>query len=117
MEVPAQALPAVSGAVGGAILTLFLGFYCGGWHTTNSADRMARELAHTKVVAALAPFCVDQFGRSADAAQTAALLQLKTDYERGYFLERGGWTSLPGSKDSWGVGRACGDLLIAVARK
>jgi hypothetical protein len=43
---------------------------------------------------------------------------LLTNYERGSFLEKAGYTSLPGSKDTnWGVGRACGDLLAAAAKK
>lgn len=118
MEIPAQTKPALWGAVGGAILTLIIGFNWGGWHTTGSADRMAKEASDKKVIAALAPFCVDQFLKSADATQSAALLKLTTDYERGSFLEKGGWTGSPGSKETnWGVGRACGDLLAAVAKK
>jgi hypothetical protein len=118
MEIPAQTKPVVWGAVGGAILTLIVGFNWGGWYTTSSADRMAKEVSEKKVIAALAPFCVDQFQKSADAAQTAALLNLTTNYERGSFLEKGGWTGLPGAKETnWGVGRACADLLASVAKK
>jgi hypothetical protein len=118
MEIPAQTKPAVWGAVGGAILTLIVGFNWVGWHTTSSADRMANAVAEKKVIAALAPFCVDQFLKSADATQTAALLNLTTSYERGSFLEKGGWTGLPGAKETnWGVGRACADLLALAAKK
>ena len=118
MEIPAQTKPVVWGAVGGAVLTLMVGFYWAGWHTANSAQRMAAEVSDKKVIAALAPFCVDQFRKSADPTQTAALLKLTTNYERGSFLEKGGWTGLPGSKETnWGVGRACGDLLAAAASK
>src|SRR2546423_4636437 len=41
------------------ILTLIVGFYWGGWQTTSSANRIANEQSATKVIAALAPFCVD----------------------------------------------------------
>jgi hypothetical protein len=106
------------GAVGGAILTLILGFFWGGWQTTSAADRMANELSDKKVIAALAPFCVDRFRKSADATQSAELLQFATNYERASFLQKGGYTSLPGSTESnWGVGRACGDLLAAAPKK
>lgn len=118
MAIPAQTKPVIWGAIGGGILTLVLGFYLGGWHTASSAQRMAAEASDKKVVAALAPFCVDQFLKSADPTETAALLKLTTNYERGSFLEKGGWTGLPGSKETnWGVGRACGDLLATVAKK
>jgi hypothetical protein len=118
MEIPAQTKPAVWGAVGGAILTLILGFYWGGWQTTSSANKMANEQSGIKVIAALAPFCVDRFLKSADATQSVELQKLTTNYERGSFLEKAGYTSLPGSTETnWGVGRACGDLLAAAAKK
>jgi hypothetical protein len=118
MELPAQTKPVVWGAVGGAILTMLIGFYWGGWQTTSSANRLANEQAGVKVIAALAPFCVDRFLKSADAAQSAELVKLTTNYDRGSFLEKGGYTSTPGSKETnWGVGRACGDLLAAAAKK
>ena len=118
MEFPAQTKPALWGAVGGAILTLIVGFYWGGWQTTSSANRMANEQSAAKVIAALAPFCVDRFLKSADAAQSAGLLKFTTNYDRGSFLEKGGYTSLPGSTaTNWAVGRACGDLLAAADAK
>jgi len=118
MDVPPQTKPAVWGAVGGAIATLILGFYWGGWETTSSANRMANEQSEKKVIAALAPFCVDRFLKSADAMQSAELLKFTTNYERGSFLEMAGYTNLPGSTvTNWAVGRACGDLLAAAAKK
>jgi hypothetical protein len=118
MELPVQIKPTIWGAAGGAILTLVLGFYFGGWHTASSARRMAEEASDKRVIETLAPFCVDQFQKTANTAQTTALLELTTDYERGSFLEKGGWTGLPGSKETnWRVGRACADLLAAAAKK
>jgi hypothetical protein len=102
------------GAAAGAVVTMSLGFYLGGWQTTSSANRMANELSEKNVIAALAPFCVDRFRKSADAAQSAQLLKFTSGYERSSFLEKGGFTGLPGSTESnWGVARACGDLLAA----
>jgi len=118
MEVPSQTKPAVWGAVGGAMLTLIVGFYWGGWQTTSSANRMANEQSDKKVIAALAPFCADRFLKSAGPTQSAELLKLTTNYERGSFLEKAGYTNLPGSTAAnWGVGRACGDLLAAAVKK
>jgi hypothetical protein len=54
METSSQVKPALWGAVGGAILTLILGFYWGGWQTTNSASKMAKEQSDQKVIAARA---------------------------------------------------------------
>ena len=49
---------------------------------------MANEQSEKKVIAALAPFCVDRFLKSADATQSADLLKLTTNYDRGNFLEQ-----------------------------
>jgi alpha/beta superfamily hydrolase len=118
MDIPTQTKPAIWGAVAGAIATLILGFYFGGWQTSRSAEQLANERSEKKVIAALAPFCVDRFRKSADAQQSAELLKFTTDYERGSFLEKGGWTTLPGSTEpNWAVGRACGNLLAAAAKK
>jgi hypothetical protein len=118
MEFSSQLKSALWGAVGGAAALAIIGFNWGGWQTTSSANRMANEQAGKKVIAALAPFCADRFLKSADATQSADLLKLTTSYERGSFLEKAGYTSLPGSTETnWGVGRACGDLLAAAAKK
>lgn len=118
MEVPAQVKPAIWGAIGGAIAIVALGFSWGGWQTAGAVDRIAKDQSEKKVIAALAPFCVERFLKSADAAQSADLLKLTTSYERGSFLEKGGWTGLPDAKESnWGVGRACGELLAAAVKK
>jgi hypothetical protein len=118
METSSQVKPAVWGAVGGAIFTLIVGFYWGGWQTTNSANKMAKEQSDQKVIAALAPFCADRFQKSADATQSAELLKLTSNYERGSFLEKAGFTNMPGSTaTNWGVGRACGELLAAASKK
>ena len=56
--------------------------------------------------------------RAPDATQSAELLKVTTGYERSSFLEKGGFTSVPGSTEgNRGVARACGDLLVAAAKK
>jgi hypothetical protein len=106
------------GAAAGAVALAIVGFSWGGWQTASSANRIAKEVSDKNVIAALAPFCVDRFLKGADAAQSAELPKFTTTYERGSFLEKGGWTSMPGSKETnWGVGRACGDLLAAAVKK
>jgi hypothetical protein len=97
MELPARTKPALWGAIGGAAALAIIGFNWGGWQTTASANKMAKEQSDQKVIAALVPFCVDRFLKSADATQSAELLKFATNYERGSFLEKGGYTSLPGS--------------------
>ena len=58
----------LQGVAAGAIATLVIGFGWGGWMLGSSAKTLADNTANSAVVAAIAPICVDQFQRSADAA-------------------------------------------------
>jgi hypothetical protein len=63
----------VQGAVAGAVVTMVVGFYWGGWSLGSTADRMAKERSEQAVVAALAPVCVDKFRALPDAEASRAL--------------------------------------------
>jgi hypothetical protein len=43
------------------------------------------------VVAAIAPICVDQFQRSADAGNNLTALKKISTWEQATFVEKGGW--------------------------
>jgi hypothetical protein len=63
----------LQGAATGAVATIFVGFYWGGWSLGSTADKMATEQSKA-VVAALAPVCADKFRAQPDAAaKTIAL--------------------------------------------
>ena len=103
----------LQGVAVGAIATLVIGFGWGGWMLGSSAKTLADNTASSAVVAAIAPICVDQFQRSADAAvNLTALKKTSTHGNRRPYVEKGGWAVMPGSKaaDS-GVPQACAALL------
>ena len=68
--------------------------------------------ASSAVVAAIAPICVDQFQRSADAANNLTELKKTDSWQQAAYVEKGGWAVMPGSKavDS-GVPQACAAIL------
>jgi hypothetical protein len=102
------------GAVGVAA-TLVVGFGWGGWMLASSAKTLADNTATSAVVAAIAPICVDQFQRSADAATNLTALKKADSWQQAAYVEKGGWAVMPGSKaaDS-GVPQACATLLSSV---
>src|SRR5438309_11331467 len=51
----------LQGAAAGAVVTMFVGFYWGGWSLGSTADKMAKDRSELAVVAALAPVCADKF--------------------------------------------------------
>ena len=65
----------LQGAAVGVVATLAVGFGYGGWMLGSSAKTLADNTASSAVIAAVAPICVDQFQRSADA--TANMTALK----------------------------------------
>ncbi len=58
----------LQGAAAGAVATIFVGFYWGGWSLGSTADKVAKERSELAVVAALAPVCADKFRALPDAA-------------------------------------------------
>ena len=102
----------LQGAAAGALATLVIGFGWGGWMLGSSAKSLADSAANSAVVAAIAPICVDQFQRSADAAGSLAALKKIGTWEQGAYVEKAGWATMPGSKAAdAGVPQACATIL------
>src|SRR5208282_1473015 len=107
------------GAALGAFATLGIGFSWGGFMLGSTAktlaDSTANSTASSSVVAAIAPICVDQFQRSADAAYNLTALKKTSRWEQAAYIEKGGWATMPGSKaaDS-GVSQACAAILSSL---
>ena len=118
MEVPSilqgQSLTRlVQGAVVGAIATMIVGFNWAGWTLGSTAETATRDGAASAVVAALAPICADRFRQAADAnVNLTALNKITYAWDRGTFVEKGGWATMPGAASpGTGVAGACAELL------
>ena len=105
----------LQGTAVGITATLAIGFGWGGWMLGSSAKTLADNAASSAVVAAVAPICVDQFQRSADAAVNLTTLKKTDAWQQATYVEKGGWAVMPGSKaaDS-GVSQACAALLSSL---
>ena len=88
----------LQGVAAGAIATLVIGFGWGGWMLGSSAKTLADNTASSAVVAAIAPICVDQFQRSADATNNLTELKKTDSWQQAAYVEKGGWATMPGSK-------------------
>jgi hypothetical protein len=103
----------LQGAVTGAIVTMFVGFYWGGWSLGSTAYRMANQRSELAVVAALAPVCADKFRALPDAeAKQVALSKVDSWKRRDEFPKE--FVTLPGeSYPSSALVDACYTLLLA----
>ena len=87
-------------AIGGAIITMIIGFSWGGWVTGSTAQKSAEEMATNAVNEALIPICVAQFNQ--DPQKLEKLVELKSQ-SRHYWddiVEKAGWAIMPGSSSS-----------------
>ena len=103
----------LQGAAAGAVATIFVGFYWGGWSLGSTADKMATEQSKLAVVAALAPVCADKFRALPDAeAKTVALSKVEA-WKRGEEFPKQ-FVTLPGETyPSSALVNACSALLLA----
>jgi hypothetical protein len=99
----------------GAVATIVIGFASGGWILGTTARRLVEKSSSSAVVAALAPICVDQFQQALTAATN--LVELRKNLQPAAFVQKGGWSSMPGGKtaDEPAVAGACAALLMAQA--
>ena len=103
----------LQGAAAGAVATMFVGFYWGGWSLGSTADKIAKERSELAVIAALAPVCADKFRALPDAdAKKVALSKVDSWKRRDEFPKE--LVTLPGeSYPSSALVDACYTLLFA----
>jgi hypothetical protein len=103
----------LQGAVAGAVVAMIVGFGWGGWTLGSTVEKVAKEQAGLAVVAALGPICVSQFRQAANAsANLTELNKISYAWDRGTFIEKGGWATMPGSeKADSTVATACAETL------
>jgi len=98
---------------------MILGFGYGGWTTSSTAARLAKQQADTAVTTALVPLCIAQ--SKADAAGLKKMGELKTltsSYDQRDFVTKTGWATVPGSEDAnRDVAEACAAALMKTASK
>jgi len=111
--------PAVWGVVLGSILTMILGFSYGGWTTSGTATRLAKQQADIAVTTALVPLCVAQSKADRAAAQKLGELKaMASFYEQQEFVTKTGWATVPGSESpNRDVAEACASALLKTASR
>jgi hypothetical protein len=98
------------------IATLIIGFTAGGWTTSGTAAQMARTAADDATNKVVAGICVGRFQESPDASTQLAMLKKAATWDRDYFIEKGGWVTLPGAKAPvTGAADLCVNQLLTAA--
>lgn len=118
MKVPPETRPIILGAVGGAFALALVGFAWGGWVTSATAEKMAKDQSNLAVVKALAPICAENFQQQPDAVANLTALKATSSYKQTAFIEEGGWDVMVGSEKGFsGTAKACAELLNALPKE
>jgi hypothetical protein len=100
--------------VGAVVLTMVVGFMWGGWVTGGTAADRAEGAAEDAVAELAGSICAHRFLEAPDAGTQLSALKEKTSYQRGAFVEDGGWVTFAGAeKPVQGAGTLCAELLMA----
>jgi hypothetical protein len=100
------------GAVGGSLLTMYVGFNVGGWMTNGNAEVMAKETAAIAVAERLGTICVAQYNRDTAKSQKLIEMKDKDTWEKGRYIDTQSWAIMPGDeKPDNGVSDACAKQL------
>lgn len=119
VQIPGWTKPALSGAVAGAIIVAILGFGTGWVVTSGTAKATAERQAEKAVISALTPICVAQFKRAPQPEQAThiAALQKESVWQRGEYVEKHGWATMPGgSQPDDALAETCASELLKVGK-
>ena len=101
----------LQGTAAGAVATIVIGFYWGGWTLGSTAVKQVKNAEQASIVRVLAPICADKFQRSADVSTNLQALNKADSWKRDEIIEKAGWTTFPGSEPDRKVAAACANLL------
>lgn len=110
MKLPSELKPAAWGAIGGAIVTMLVGFQGLGWYTGGSAEEMAQNRAREAVVVAYAPVCAEL---AAGEPDQLTLMMEERQWQRDRFVQNAGWVSGVADPYKAEVAEACAKAAAA----
>lgn len=103
--------------VASIVVTMIIGFTWGGWVTGGTARNMAQVMAEDAVVRRLAPICVLTFKRDPGKDQKLKELKETSTYQRGDYVQKQGWATMPGEKEPDSkVADECAKLLMLIGQ-
>ena len=81
------------------VVTMIIGFTWGGWVTGGTAREMAKVMAEDAVARRLASICVVRFEQDPGKDQKLKELKEMSTWQRGEYVKKQGWATLPGEKE------------------
>jgi hypothetical protein len=102
-------------AIGGAVVTMIIGFAWGGWVLGSTAERDGREMADQAVIERLADICVGQFNEDKGKDMKVKELMAASSWGKGDFVKSQGWALIPfEERTDDRVAKQCAEQIIAM---
>ncbi len=99
------------------VATMVIGFTWGGWVTGGTATKMAADAAAGASAQLAAADCIHRFESGPNATADLAALKKAESFNRSDMIEKGGWATMPGSKDPVeGAALLCDQQLVNPGR-
>ena len=99
------------------VATMVIGFTWGGWVTGGTAAKMAADAAAGASAQLAAADCIHRFESGPDAIAQLAVLKKAESFNQSDLIEKGGWATMPGSKDPVaGAALICAQQLVNPGR-
>jgi len=96
-----------------SVATIVVGFTWGGWVTASNAAERSKTAANDARNELAAAVCVSRFEGSPDASAQLAQLKKTELWDRDEFIQKGGWVTMPGSKEPMvGASNICVQRLM-----
>jgi len=100
------------GAVVGAIATMVVGFYWGGWVSGKTAESNAASRVNTALVQAYGPVCIERFKQQPNVEAKWVELTKIDSWRRDDYIKKTGFATPPGSEvPNSAVADACAEAL------
>ena len=107
--------PFLWGVVIGAIGLLIVIFWTGWVVTSSTAEIEGKQMAKEAVLEKLIPICVEQYLQDPNKVERFAELKEKSYWQRDDYVEKIGWSNMPGSESSVrGVADKCEKQIIEI---
>ncbi len=109
--------PFISGMAIGAIALLIVVFWAGWVVTSGTALAEAKRISEHAVLDNLSPICVAQFQKDPDMEQKLEQLKSMSAWERGDYVKKQGWATMPGSESPpVGLADECAEKILKLGK-
>ena len=101
------------GFIGGAIITMIIGFGWGGWVLGSNSLNLGEEMAEEAILDRLTPICVAQFNQDPQRDEKFKILEEKNSWEQDDYVIEQGWATMPFEKETDHlVAEKCTSLIL-----